>query len=135
MKKEDIKYPPINMFKQAYNEIMVSEIYEKYFEVQNGDVVIDIGANIGLFPLSVSEKFSKCYAIEPDPENFTFLKENLGDSIDRVIFINEGISNKNILSPMTIDGGTGRIIGEGLEVTEDLVSIRIRVFRNFMVNF
>lgn len=136
MEKQNIKFPLNNAFEETYNEIIVDKIYERYFEVQNGNIVVDIGSNIGLFPLSIEHKFSKCYVIEPEPKNFTSLKENLSNSIDKIIFINEGISNKNTLSIMTDNVGSGMIIGEGLEVKENLIpAIVNRTFEKFIENY
>ena len=136
MKKEDIKYPINNVFDETYTEILEWKEYERFFEVQNGDIIIDIGANIGLFSLSVEHKYSKCYVIEPDPNNFTCLKENLSNSIDKTIFINEGISNKNTMSVMTDNSGNGMIVGKNLIVPENTISSIVnRSFRNFMENF
>jgi len=136
MEKENIKYPPNNVFEETYGEIVEQKIYETYFEVQNDDIVVDIGSNIGLFPISVEDKFSKCYVIEPEPKNFTSLKENLSNSIDKVIFINEGIANRNSLTIMTDNVGSGMIIGEGLSVEQDLIStIVTRTYKSFTENY
>lgn len=41
--------------------------YEKYFKVEKGDVIVDIGAHIGLFSKKHYDTASKIYMIEPDP--------------------------------------------------------------------
>ena len=130
MRKEDISHPIGNFFDMTYSEIIEKEMYERFFEVQNNDLIVDIGSNIGLFPISVIDKFSKCYVIEPDPLNFISLKENLSTHIDKVIFINEGISNKNTISSMTEHGGTGLIKKDGT-----IKNIINRNFRNFIENY
>jgi len=136
MKKENIKFPTSNVFDETYKELVEWKMYEKFFEVQNGDIVVDIGSNIGIFPISIEEKFSKCYVIEPEPDNFTCLKENLSNSIDRVIFVNEGITNKNVMSIMTDNVGSGMVISKNLKVPENTISSIVnRTFRNFMNNY
>jgi FkbM family methyltransferase len=47
--------------------------------IQTGDVVYDIGANVGLYSLAVSTIHidSVVYAFEPNPETFTKLRANL----------------------------------------------------------
>jgi FkbM family methyltransferase len=56
------------------NEIM------EYFIPKEGDIVIDVGAHIGLYTLIAAKKVGpsgKVIAIEPDPENFKILKKNI----------------------------------------------------------
>lgn len=46
------------LFDVMYEEIVDRNIYERYYEVHDGDVVVDIGANIGLFTMSIMDKCS-----------------------------------------------------------------------------
>ena len=66
--------------------LSINGIYEEFEtsivkkEVNSGDVVIDVGANIGYYTLIfaklVGEK-GKIFAFEPDPTNFQLLKKNV----------------------------------------------------------
>ncbi len=51
----------------------------KFYQPKPGDVVLDIGAHIGLFTLRVLREEPRCRitALEPSPENFACLKQNL----------------------------------------------------------
>jgi FkbM family methyltransferase len=56
------------------NEIM------EYFNPNEGDTVIDVGAHIGLYTLIAAKRVGssgKVIAIEPDPDNFKILKKNI----------------------------------------------------------
>jgi FkbM family methyltransferase len=56
------------------NEIM------EYFNPNEGDTVVDVGAHIGLYSLIAAKRVGpsgKVIAIEPDPENFKILKKNI----------------------------------------------------------
>ncbi|HEY4127212.1 MAG TPA: FkbM family methyltransferase [Gammaproteobacteria bacterium] len=49
-------------------------------QLQEGDVVLDIGANIGYYTLLAARKVGakgRVYAFEPDPMNFSLLKQNI----------------------------------------------------------
>ena len=49
-------------------------------EVGEGDVVLDIGANIGYYTLIFARivgEGGKVFAFEPDPDNFALLKKNV----------------------------------------------------------
>jgi FkbM family methyltransferase len=75
-------------------EIFVDKCYEKFFEVEEGDVVLDIGASVGPFTYSILHKKPKqVFCFEPSEREFKTLVSNLiGNS---VIPIPKGISNVN----------------------------------------
>ena len=60
IKKESIN----GLFDIMYGEIVDRKIYERYYSVHDGDIVVDIGANIGLFTMSIMNKCSICYSIK-----------------------------------------------------------------------
>lgn len=60
------------------SEIFERNIYEKYFTVDQGDIVVDIGASTGPFTYSIMDKKPQhCWAIEPMSKNFKCLYNNL----------------------------------------------------------
>jgi len=65
---------------QAFANVWLAEEYkQKGFEIQKDDIIIDIGAHIGLFALYVSQFCSKgkIFCFEPVSENFQLLLENI----------------------------------------------------------
>lgn len=75
-------------------EIFVDNVYEKFFEVEEGDVVLDIGASIGPFAFKASEKNPKhIFCFEPSFEEFTTLVKNTQSF--PATCINKGIGPKN----------------------------------------
>lgn len=48
-------------------------------ELEDGDLVVDVGANVGIVSLYLAKKFPKCQVIafEPHPETFEYLKLNV----------------------------------------------------------
>jgi len=80
----------IPTFKQVY----IEQEYNINF-IQNPKVIIDAGANIGLFSILIKNKFpeAKLICIEPDKENFETLIRNLSPYKD-VHFENFGLWNK-----------------------------------------
>lgn len=75
-------------------EIFTDKCYEKYFEVEEGDIVLDIGASVGPFTYSILEKKPKhVFCLEPSDREFKILVKNtLGHQVTQ---INKGISNVN----------------------------------------
>lgn len=49
----------------------------KYFDVEAGEFWIDFGAHIGAFTCYAASKGAKVMSIEPVPENYALLKENV----------------------------------------------------------
>jgi FkbM family methyltransferase len=71
-------------------EIFVDNVYQKFFEVENGDIVFDIGASAGPFTYSIKQKNpTKVYCFEPHSELFKNLTKNVES--DTVVCINKSI--------------------------------------------
>ena len=66
------------LYYQGFRErVFMSLLYQ---EINEGDVCVDLGSNIGFTTLFMSEKAGqtgKVYAIEPDPWNINMLKQNI----------------------------------------------------------
>lgn len=81
---------------ECYKEIYEDDIYFQFgIEVKPGDVVMDVGANIGLFSVYISEKIPdlKVYAFEPVPAIFEALQANL-KNIPSAKAYNVGLSDE-----------------------------------------
>lgn len=63
----------------AYLEINLDRAYERHpgFATGPGEVVLDVGANVGLFTLRQALRGARVYAFEPDPEAFRRLQGNV----------------------------------------------------------
>ena len=60
------------------DEYIFAEIRSAYkdLEIKEGDVVLDLGANIGAFAKQAAEKGAIVHCYEPEPNNFTLLQLN-----------------------------------------------------------
>jgi len=80
------------------NVWMINEYDVDGFEINSSDIIIDIGAHIGLFSLLVSQfcKTGKIFSFEPIRENFDLLVSNLAlNHIENVFPFNVGVSKKS----------------------------------------
>jgi natural product biosynthesis luciferase-like monooxygenase protein/FkbM family methyltransferase len=81
-----------------YKEVFEDEVYLKHgVTLDDGAVVFDVGANIGLFTLFVNRKCptAQIYAFEPLPPNFELLRANVARyEIDAHLF-NYGLSESS----------------------------------------
>ena len=78
-----------------YKEIFLDKEYEyENIKVEENDIVLDLGANIGIFSLYAESKKSKhIYSFEPIKEYYEMLKENL-KNYKNIQFFNSAISYK-----------------------------------------
>jgi len=89
---------------QTTKEIFEYNIYERLFEVEEGDIVVDLGASLGPFTYSILPKNPKeCFVVEPLTYHVDILKKNLNQ--DNVKIIQGAISDKKKLE-ITWDGIT-----------------------------
>jgi FkbM family methyltransferase len=76
-------------------EIFYFNIYEKFYRVKRGDVVIDAGAFVGMFTVKMAKivgNKGKVIAIEPEKTNSLFLKKNVKENgLKNVIVIEKGL--------------------------------------------
>ncbi len=81
------------------------EKYEPYLtelmlsKIKVGDVVLDIGANIGYYAVLFADKVGKkgkVIAIEPDPVNFEILQKNIKENkLFNVVAVQAAVGNEN----------------------------------------
>lgn len=70
----------------AIKEIEDYNIYERFFTVEKGDVVVDLGASLGPFTYSILPKNPKlCYVVEPLSYQIGILNSNLGNENVKII--------------------------------------------------
>lgn len=75
-----------------YRENFERHCYEKHgVAVTDGDVIFDVGANIGMFALSLIERFRglRIYCFEPVPSTYACLTRNLASH--KVVALNLGL--------------------------------------------
>lgn len=96
MNIENFDWGQSNEWFKSYvgREIFESNIYEKYVQVEQNDIVFDAGASIGVFGYSILNKKPKTiYCVEPSPQEFETLKNNIPKKIGK--YLNYGISNQD----------------------------------------
>ena len=118
----------------VYKEIFDDQCYLKHgIRLQDGDTVVDIGANIGLFSLFV---MSRCknptiYACEPAPGVYDLLKANCDAYGSNVHALNIGVSDKSKTATFTFYEKSSVFSGFHSDETEDREAIQA-VVRNML---
>ena len=84
-----------DMIKEIYED----HAYEHFFGAEKGEVVIDVGANIGIFTLKSSKKVGekgKVVAFEPKKRNYDLLSRNIRiNKCQNVLPLNIAVSDSN----------------------------------------
>lgn len=82
--------------KMILKEIFIDDYYTPNgFEIKKGDIVVDIGAHIGVFSVFASRFARKVYSFEPSDDNFKVLEENIAiNNIGNIVApFNSAVSN------------------------------------------
>lgn len=99
--------------RSTLNEMVVTRPYEadSTGTISASDVVVDIGAHIGTFTVGAAKRATRgrVFAIEPVPENFDLLQENVrANRLENVIAIHAAVAGTS---------GSGWLTGEGTAAT------------------
>ena len=93
-------------------------VYEIYFRreytpagwsIGRDDLVVDIGANVGVFTVLAAERTrNKVYAFEPHPENFKYLRENIAlNGLTNVVAHEAGVTDVSGTQMLGLSGTGG----------------------------
>jgi FkbM family methyltransferase len=66
---------PENHVETILEQINVSRMYDPVFKDRQNMVILDLGANCGLFSLYAADSCSRVVSVEPTPSTFNILKE------------------------------------------------------------
>lgn len=97
------KYKNYTLHSGVFLELFIDNLYENHLvKVESGDVVVDIGANIGLFTNSVlKNNVSKIYCCEPSSKCFSLLQDVFKN--DKQVSLHKyAISDKNGTDKLSI---------------------------------
>jgi len=91
-------------------EIFYYNIYERHYGLKPGDVVLDVGANYGVFTIKAARKVGKdglVIAIEPDPVHVKYLEKNVKlNGLKNVIIVKKAVwSSRKVLRFKRFAGG------------------------------
>jgi FkbM family methyltransferase len=82
-------------FTAFYQVYVINDYKSLISKISKGDVVIDAGANIGLFTIIASilvGKSGRVISIEPDPENLKILKKNIQlNNLDNITIVDKAL--------------------------------------------
>src|SRR4051812_39387542 len=83
LKSEHVRHPlrcrKGSSDRDVFRQIFVEREYACLDDLSDVDLVLDCGANVGYSSAYFLDRFPTCHviAVEPDPENYALLEENL----------------------------------------------------------
>lgn len=76
------------------DEVFFEKVYELHREVLKHDVVVDVGAHVGVFSIKAAAVASKVISIEPDAYNFKLLSFNIRlNHLKNLILVNSAVAD------------------------------------------
>ena len=79
---------------QVYGYMTTIWKYNVYGKIEDDGIIIDAGANIGVYSLKAASRAKQVIAVEPEPEIFSFLKHNIGvNNLENVDPVNVALSD------------------------------------------
>jgi len=100
----------------AYHEIFFQGDYRS-LTIRPDDIVLDAGANAGLFSIWAASRCRSVISVEPAPETFDLLKLNKRiNKATNVLLINKALSDHDGYVTMGGDGATYKIEQDGIMI-------------------
>ena len=83
-------------YRTVNNEVFVDDAYERFYPVEAGDVVVDIGASVGPFSWKIAQKKpGRIICLEPEPDLYRTMTKNLANAGVTVTLLNAGIGGQD----------------------------------------
>ncbi len=127
--KDDKRIVPIEILNFGYYEKKDSDMIHRL--VNNGDHILDIGANIGWYSINLAKKNPQCQilAFEPIPKTYAYLQKNIGlNSVANIKTYNHGFSSETKeLTFYYYPSGSGNASSAKLADAEGLQEIKCQV--------
>jgi FkbM family methyltransferase len=120
--KFPLKCRPNTSDASIFRQIYLQREYRCLDDIQNANLIVDCGANVGYSSAYFLSRFPSSYviAIEPDPDNFALLKTNLAPYNGRYRAVNSAVWSQPMgLVLSNRDGGeSGRSVRPALKGEE-----------------
>jgi len=119
---------------------LIGEYKRKKFEINDDDVIIDVGGHIGLFSLYASQfcKNGSIFTFEPMVENFDLLSENIKlNNLDNIKIFNLAVSNSNSSVKLYLnqdDAGHSMFSKSSKSITVNSISLQ-QIFDNNHIEY
>lgn len=102
-----------HIYKYGAHERATSEFLVRNLEIGNGDIVFDVGANIGWYSLLLDriagQSNARIYSFEPDPSNYALLRDNVRrNDCTHVVPLQNAVADRAATMTLHLYGDTNR---------------------------
>ena len=107
-----------------YHEIFATQSYQKHgIAITDGSCIFDVGANIGLYSLFLTQHYRNLslFAFEPIPTLFTVLQQNARMYFPDAHLVNAGLSDRSGTARFTFKPGLSMTAGMYTDEVNDSV--------------
>ena len=81
---------------QVYDEVFAHDVYRMHFPVEEGDVVVDVGASVGPFLWQIAPaRPAQVYCLEPEPDLYRTLQRNASRLDVPVTLLNQAMADRS----------------------------------------
>ena len=118
-----------------YNDIWENKSYAVIEDIQKQDIVIEIGANIGIFTILASLKAKRVFSFEPMVENYKYLKNNISiNNLDNVNIFNYAVAARNEQRKLHVTRSTTahNFFSDNTNANEEEINITCRKLESIM---
>lgn len=110
-----------------YREKQPHQYLTDTFDIEAGDVLIDVGCAEALLSLDSIEKVSRVYLFESDPVWIPALKATFKDYLEKVVIINKYVSDRDTETTITLESALREEHGKQLFIKMDIEGAEIEV--------
>lgn len=122
----DLMFRPHTWDENIWKSVVDHNEYELTKRFSTEDVILDIGAHIGSFAYAILDRGAgKVFCIEPDPDNFLYLRHNLHfacQAMNRSVCIAAACWRSDGFFPLVHYGAVGANTGGGTTLGSDGVA-------------
>jgi FkbM family methyltransferase len=136
---KDVLYWPIGFSLNRLDQVIAETLdkndwhyyQKKHTEVENGEIILDIGTAEGLFPLTVMDKCEHVYMIEPSKIFFNCLNKTFKNQKSKITIFNVAVGNQDGVIPFDENSLDGKV---ALENEKNTYNINISKIDSLLKN-
>jgi FkbM family methyltransferase len=115
---------PENALWPHFSDIWYHRSYTKHCPIPRGSVVVDIGANVGVFSLFAARTARLVYALEPSASNFSLLTSNTSRTLN-IVPLNLACSRSDGRASLDVssDPVSFRLAQSGRSTRQEIVDV------------
>jgi FkbM family methyltransferase len=110
------------------DEVFFEKAYERHREVSKHDVVVDLGAHVGVFSIKAAAVASRVISVEPDAYNFKLLNFNTRlNHLENLILVNSAVADYDGETKLHLHSQSGMHSIVNMRAATSVHSVNVKV--------